>query len=394
VSLRDEKIKHLLTRNVEKVIDRVHLEAMLESGKMLRIKFGIDPTSPELHLGHAVVLRKLREFQDLGHKAVLIIGDFTGRIGDPSGRDTERKLLSLREIRANMREYLSQAGKVIDVKKAEIVYNSAWFKRKNPLEKIFELARAGSIQQMLHREDFKTRIKAGRDVTLLEVFYPLLQGYDSVMVRADVELGGADQLFNLLAGRKVQRHFGVKEQDIMTVPLLEGLDGVRKMSKTFGNYIGLDEEPDSMFGKIMSLPDSLLRRYFLLSTGLEEKEIDELESKLSPRDLKARLGFEIVKLYHGEKKAKEAERKFTALFSKREIPRDLPLFEIDASREREAIDVVLRSGVVKSRSAARRMIEGGGFRINDKKITDPDERVHIHSGDILKIGKRHFFRAK
>ena len=265
----------LLSRNVEEVMEKDHLRAALFSGKKLRVKFGIDPTSPDLHLGHAVVLRKLREFQDLGHVAVLIIGDFTAQVGDPSGRSETRKMLSADEVKHNEKEYLRHAGKVLDIKKAEIFHNNEWFARAG-LAEVMQLTAAASMQQILRRADFKKRLAANVDVTMLEMLYPLLQGYDSVQVRADVELGGTDQLFNLLMGRQVQKRFGVPEQDILTVPLLEGLDGKKKMSKSYGNYIGLDDEPADMFGKVMSLPDALVSRYFIFCTGLSEAEIRTL----------------------------------------------------------------------------------------------------------------------
>ncbi|MDO8664654.1 MAG: tyrosine--tRNA ligase, partial [Candidatus Liptonbacteria bacterium] len=292
-----EAIKNITIKGVDEVIDRDHLEGELLSGKKLRVKFGIDPTSPDLHLGHAVVLRKLKEFENLGHKIVLIIGDFTAQIGDPSGRSETRKPLNATEIKKNMKKYLAQAGKVIDIKKAEILWNGKWF-AKEGIAKMIELSSATSIQQVLRRADFKKRLDEGNDISLLEALYPVLQGYDSVKVKSDVEIGGTDQKFNLLMGRRIQRHFFMKEQDIITIPLLEGTDGERKMSKSFGNYISLDEDPDEMFGKIMSVPDKLVHKYFALCTDVSETDISKLEKELKPRDLKVRLGFEIVKLYH------------------------------------------------------------------------------------------------
>jgi tyrosyl-tRNA synthetase len=396
----EEKIARLLTRNVEEVIERPHLEAALKSGKKLRVKLGIDPTSPDLHLGHAVALGKLREFQELGHKVVFIIGDFTGTIGDPSGRTEGRSVLTEATVRANMKQYLAQAGKILDVKKAEIVHNSEWFKKKG-VAQIMALLGAGSMQQVLHRADFQKRLADGSDVTLLELLYPLLQGYDSVMVKADVELGGTDQLLNLLAGRKIQRHFGMKEQDVLTVPLLEGLDGVKKMSKSIGNYVGLNFEPADMFGKIMSLPDALMEKYFIFCTDLDEDEVKQLVLKMSPRERKAYLAREIVKRYHGEKKAAQAEENFNQLFSKRggtggasgAAGADIPTLQMPKSFI-PPVDLIVIADPTQSRGAARRLIEQGGLKLNDAQIKDPAKPLALKAGDILKVGKRHFFKLK
>lgn len=388
---REQKIKELLTRNVERVIEHTHLEAALKSKKKLRVKLGIDPTSPDLHLGHAVVLSKLREFQDLGHKAVLIIGDFTARIGDPAGRAQARKPLSEKEITANMKAYLAQAAKIIDIKKAEIHHNSEWF-MKNGVNGLFALTGAGTVHQMLEREDFRNRIEAGGDITVTELMYPLLQGYDSVAIRADIELGGHDQFLNLLAGRKVQRHFGVPEQDVLTVPLLEGLDGERKMSKSFGNYIGLTEPANDMFGKTMSVPDALVTRYFLFATDCSEKEIWDFQQTLKPKELKEMLAFEIVKRYHGEKAARAAKEHFEKLFSRKEMPSDLPELKLK-SKKITALDIVVASGVATSKGDARRLIEQGGFSCAGNVVKNPQAELSLKGGEALKIGKKHFFKV-
>ena len=317
--LREEIImvkNNLLTRGAAEVIEKEHLEQALRGSpstmlraRKLRVKFGIDPTAPDLHLGHTVLLRKLRQFQDAGHKAILIIGDFTAKIGDPSGRDKTRSPLSDKEIKNNFKTYLNQAGKVLDVKKAEIRHNSEWFGKNQEL--ILELASKMSMERVLEREDFQKRIRAGQEVTMLEALYPILQGYDSVAVKSDVEIGGNDQKFNLLLGRELQRDYGQEEQVIMLLPLLEGTDGIHKMSKSLGNYIGINESPDELFGKIMSIPDILIAKYFTALTPISDEEIDKIEAdinsgEINPRDAKILLSFEIVKTYHGEKKAKEA----------------------------------------------------------------------------------------
>ncbi|MCR4261156.1 MAG: tyrosine--tRNA ligase, partial [Candidatus Colwellbacteria bacterium] len=299
----------ILNRGVDQLVDRKHLDAALSSGKTLRVKLGIDPTSPDLHLGHAVVLRKLRDFQDLGHKVVFIIGDFTTKIGDPSGRSKERPVLTDQEIRNNMRGYLDQAGKIINIKKAEVRHNSEWLSGK--VENILELTKVATINQVSERADFKARIKAGQKVSLLEGLYSLLQGFDSVNIKADVELGGNDQLLNLLMGRQVQRHYGMKEQDILTVTLLEGTDGVEKMSKSKGNYIALNDTAKNMFGKLMSISDKLIHKYFELCTDVGNKELGAIKTALSkkgtnPMEYKLHLAEEIVSIYHGRKGASEA----------------------------------------------------------------------------------------
>lgn len=386
----NKKIEELLSRNTEEVIEKDHLRAALNSGKKLRVKFGIDPTSPDLHLGHAVVLGKLRAFQDLGHIAALIIGDFTAQIGDPSGRSETRKVLSAEEVKRNEKEYLRQAGKVLDLKRAEIFHNSEWF-GKAGIKEVMELAASASMQQVLRRAEFKKRLSRDEDVTLLEILYPLLQGYDSVKVKADVELGGSDQLFNLLMGRQVQKHFGVPEQDILTTALLEGLGGDRKMSKSYGNYIGLDDAPEDMFGKVMSLPDALTLKYFSFCTDLPEDEIASLKKRSGPKELKERLGFEIVKRYHDEKAARGAEEYFKKVFSKKEMPEDIPELKLEGPLS--AVDIVVASGAAKSKSEARRLIEQGGFEINQKSHAQPQEVVALRDGDVLRIGKRRFFRV-
>lgn len=375
--------KMLLTKGVEEVIVKEHLEKELASGKKLRVKFGIDPTAPDLHLGHTVALRKLREFQDAGHTAVLIIGDFTAMIGDPSGRAEARKPLTKKEVEANMKKYLAQAAKVLNIKKAEVVYNSKWLGKK--IETLIELSRAGTIQQVLHRADFKKRIDEGRDITLLEMMYPLFQGYDSFAVEADIELGGTDQKFNLLMGRHMQKHFGMKEQDVVTLPLLEGTDGVRKMSKSFGNYIALDAEPNDMFGKIMSVPDALLSKYFMLLTNVE------YPANLPPRDAKLLLAKTIVGMYHGAKAAAKAEEEFVRVFSKKEAPSDAPAISV-SGKKLTLLEILQAAEPSESKSELRRLVEQGAVKINDEAKKDPNEALELRGGEILKIGKKKFFK--
>ncbi len=373
----------LLARGVEEVIVKDHLALRLTQGKKpLRVKFGIDPTAPDLHLGHTVPLRKLRQLQDVGHTAVLIIGDFTAMIGDPSGREGARPPLTEKEIKQNLKRYLALAGKVINVRKAEIYYNSKWYRRNSNL--ILDLLRRESVQRVLERDDFQKRLKEGKEITLLEEVYPLLQGYDSVMVKADVEIGGTDQKFNLLMGRKIQRSFGMPEQDIITVPLLEGADGVKKMSKSYGNYIALDTEPNDMFGKIMAIPDSLIDKYYTLLTD-EDRKIQ------NPREAKLELARIIVGMYHGEKVGERAKEDFINVFSKHGMPSEIPSSKLKAASYK-LIDLLLEIDAAASRGEARRLIEQGGVQLNNEKKTDPNEVMIIRDGTILKVGKRNFFR--
>lgn len=379
------KIKEILERGVEDVIVKEHLKEALSSGRQLRVKFGIDPTRPDIHLGHSVPLRKLRAFQELGHHIILIIGDFTAKIGDPSGRSEARKPLTDAEIQRNMVGYLEQAGKIVDVSKAEIVYNSEWF-GKESIAKMVELASAGSIQQVLKRADFQKRLQEESDITLLEVLYPLFQGYDSVMVKADVELGGTDQLFNVLMGRRVQRHYGQPEQNVLTSQLLEGTDGAKKMSKSSDNYIGVAEEPNDMFGKIMSVPDTLILKYFWLCTDISQDDLDAYEKRMSeganPRDIKAELGKKIVALYHSPDAAEQADAEFEKKFSKRET-------------SAEVRDVMFASGSLKevlvvadgmSGSAAVRLVEGGSVSVNG--VVMSDWNAVVKQGDVIQFGKK------
>jgi len=384
-----EKIEELLSRNVEEVIEKDHLRTALLSGKKLRVKLGIDPTSPDLHLGHAVVLRKLRAFQDLGSVVVFVIGDFTAQIGDPSGRDKTRPVLTAAQVRENMQSYLRQAGKVIDIKKTEVVHNNNWLGKLDGKSLLGILGHV-SLQQLIERNDFQKRLSTHQSIRMQELLYPIMQAYDSVVVKADVELGGTDQTFNLLAGRDLMEKMGMVPQDIMTVSLLEGLDGERKMSKSYGNYIGLDDAPEDMFGKTMSLPDALVVRYFTFCTDLAEREIALLKKQLGPKELKERLGFEIVKLYHDGKAARRAQEHFEKIFSKKEIPEDIP--ELKLKSPMSAIDVVMASGTMKSKSEARRLIEQGGFETNQKLHEQPQEVIVFRDGDVVRIGKRRLFR--
>lgn len=386
---REEKIRTLLSRAVTEIIVGDHLEAELKSGRRLRVKFGIDPTSPDIHLGHSVPLLKLKQFQDMGHQAVLIIGDFTARIGDPAGRLEARKPLTAADVKKNMKNYLKQAGRMIDIKKTEIHYNGDWFS-KMKLADFYELAGKVTVQQVLKRGDFKKRLENDQDIAAVEMMYPLLQGYDSVMVKADVEIGGEDQLVNLLMGRRIQRAYGLKEQDVLTTWLIEGTDGIKKMSKTYGNYIGISEKPDTMFGKIMSIPDNLIVKYFKALTTVAESEIEKMTNW---RDAKNRLAYEIVKIYHGEKKAEEAAREFERVFRKHELPENIEEASV-AIKPRNIVELLIQAHLAPSRSEAQRKILENAVKVDGKVINDPKAIIDVCEGMIVQLGKRNFRKIK
>ena len=376
----EKKIKTLIERAVSKIVVKNNLESLLKSGEKLRVKFGIDPTAPDIHLGHTVPLLKLRQFQDLGHQAVLIIGDFTARIGDPTGRFLARKPLTEIEVKRNMKNYLKQAAKVIDIKKTEIRYNSEWFD-KMTARALLELTGKATVQQVTKRKDFKNRIKEDADVTGSEIMYPLLQGYDSVIVKSDVEIGGEDQLLNLLMGRRIQRAYNITEQDILTTWLIEGTDGVKKMSKSSGNYIAVTEKPEIMFGKIMSIPDILIAKYFTALTPISDEEIDKIEAdinsgEINPRDAKILLSFEIVKTYHGEKKAKEAAEEFERIFKRHELPENIQEVSITI-KPRKLIELLMQAGLASSRSEARRKVLENAVKVDGKVKKDPEEVIDV-----------------
>jgi len=395
-----QKIDEVLTRGVDEVIDKDHLEKELKSGRQLRVKFGIDPTSPDLHLGHSIPLRKLRQFQDLGHKVILLIGDFTATIGDPSGRTTQRKQLTEKEVKANMKDYVKQAGKILNLKKAEIRYNSEWYGKKGAMF-LMELASKFTVARVIERDDFKQRLKDDVDISMLELTYPLLQGYDSVELKADVEIGGRDQKFNLLMGRKVQKRYDMPEQDIMTFPLLEGVDGSKKMSKSLGNYIGLTEVPAQMYGKIMSIPDELMWKYFNLLTNVSSEEIKQIKEDkqkllISPINIKARLAREIISVFHSEKEAQNAEEEFNKIFRNKELPSDMPIFKTD-KKVYPILDLLFDSKLVSSKSEAKRLVEQNAVEIQTgekkEKVNDWKKEISLENGTIIKVGSRRFVKV-
>jgi len=392
------------------LVPRGGLEERLERGRPLRVKLGVDPSRPDLTLGHAVVLRKLRQFQDAGHVAVLIIGDFTARIGDPSGQSETRPMLSDEDVRANADTYLAQAGKVVDVDAAEIHMNAEWSSQMDMAE-LLKLASTATVAQMLEREDFRERYEGERPISVVEFLYPLFQGYDSVAVRADVEIGGTDQKFNLLMGREVQRAYGQDPQVVLTVPLLEGTDGVRKMSKSLDNFIGLTEPPEEMFGKLMRIPDQLIAKYLRLSTPVDPGEVDAIERGLGdgtvhPNEAKRRLAREVVDLYHGADAGAAAEDRFNVVHREREAPDEIADVRVPASvfdQKEDGVWVVYvpalleAMGLVGSRSEARRLQTQGGVRVNGEQETDEDLRVVGEPpgqlmGSVWQVGRRKFAR--
>jgi tyrosyl-tRNA synthetase len=385
------KIDQLLTRGVAEIIDKDNLLKKLNSGKELRIKLGIDPTSPNIHLGRSIPLLKLRDFQDLGHKIVFLIGDFTGLIGDTSDKDSERPMLSKDTIKTNLETYIEQAGKILDMSKVEIVYNSTWLSKLNYFD-ICEHADLFSVNQFISRENISKRLDEGKRVSLRELMYPLMQGYDSVEIKADVELGGTDQKFNLLAGRDLQRHYKQDAQDILMGPIIEGLDG-RKMSSSYGNTVNLFDTPNDMFGKIMSLNDESIINYFTLLTRVDlhtiEKYENDLKSGTNPRDIKIILGKEIVKMYHSAEDADKAEQYFINTFTKKEIPDDI---EEITPTDYNIVSVLLESKLVESKGEAKRVIEQGGVKVNGEVVSSLD--VNVDKGSVIQKGKMGFIKIK
>jgi tyrosyl-tRNA synthetase len=369
----------------------------LKEKKPLLVKLGLDPTSPDIHIGHTVVLHKMRQFQEFGHQAVILIGDYTARIGDPTGRSETRKPLSGEQILDNARTYQEQIFKILDPERTRIVYNSAWLAQLSFAD-ILELAAQTTVARMLERDDFAKRYAEGAPIGVHEFFYPLMQGYDSVALEADVELGGTDQTFNLLMGRSLQRYYGQEPQVALTMPILEGLDGAQKMSKSLGNYIGVTEEPREIFGKSMSIPDELMIRYFELVTSLTAQETADLQRGLAagtyhPRDLKIRLGMELVTLFHNRGLAENARQEFEKVFSNKGVPDDMPVFclrDLGLPARPEVVSLLVAVGFAPSRGEARRLVEQGGVRINDVKVAPEETCVEVRSGDVLKVGKRKF----
>lgn len=393
---------NILSRGIVEIIPaeglREKIAKSICTGRPLKVKLGLDPTAPDVHLGHTVVLRKLRQFQDLGHEVQLVIGDFTGRIGDPSGRSDTRKQLTDSEVAANAKTYVDQFGKVMDSSKIRVSFNSEWLSKLNFAD-VVRLASQITVARMLERDDFEKRYKANLPISVHEFFYPLMQGYDSIALETDIELGGTDQKFNLLVGRHLQEAYGQEKQIIMTFPLLEGLDGERKMSKSLGNYIGISEEPNSIYGKAMSIPDHLMLRYFLLTTDVTSEELTEIEtglkeSTLHPRDLKMRLARTIVTMYHGEEAGQLAEKHFVTVFQERALPDDINEVQWNGEVSVRVVKLLSELGLTASNSEARRMIQSGAVRINGERVTIEDQALNVESGMIVQVGKRRIARIQ
>ena len=380
----DEQIS-FLTRGCVDIVSKADLAKKLESGKTLKVKLGCDPTSADLHLGHSVALSLVRRFQDLGHKAVLVIGDFTAAIGDPSGRDSTRPVLAREQILQNAKTYTDQAFKVLDPAKTEIRFNSEWLDPFVHGKDLLQTLQKITVAQVLERDDFKKRMAAGNPISMLEVLYSLFQGQDSVALEADVELGGTDQIFNLLVGRQLQKNNGIEPQVALTVPLLVGLDGVRKMSKSYGNYVGLNDAPNDMFGKLMSIPDELMPMYYELLTS---ENVDEMKA-MHPMAAKKKLAGILVTRFHGEQAAKDALANFEKVFSKKELPTDMPEFKPEPGALISA--VLFAAGAAASKNKARGLIEQGAVRLKGERITQ-DGPLTFENGDVLQAGKRHFFK--
>ncbi len=386
---KTDQITELLTRGVEEVISREDLEKKMRSGQKLRIKLGIDPTSPNIHLGRSIPLLKLRDFQLLGHQVVFIIGDFTGLIGDTSDKDSERPMLTEETVKENLKTYIDQASKIIDMSSAEIHYNSKWLGKLGYME-IGRQADVFSINDFISRDNIAKRLSEGKRVSLREVMYPLMQGYDSVEIKADVEIGGTDQRFNILAGRDLQRLYKQEPQNIVMNPLIEGLDG-RKMSSSYGNTINLFDSPNDMFGKLMTVNDDLIIKYFTMLTRFDLEIIDgykkELEGGVNPRDIKIKLGHSIVEMYHGEKEAETAVEYFVNTFTKKEIPTDIPEFK---PADYNIVAVLIESELVPSKGEARRVLEQGGIKIDGEVVSD--SAYTVPTGVTLQKGKIHFLK--
>jgi tyrosyl-tRNA synthetase len=400
----DEQIK-IISKGADEIIDIEDLKGKLKKsqkeGRPLRVKLGLDPTAPDIHLGHAVVLRKIKQLQDLGHKAIIIIGDFTGMIGDPSGRSKTRPALTKEEVLENARTYQEQIFKVIDRDKTEVRFNSEWLGALN-FSDVIVLASRHTVARMLEREDFKKRFEEHESIGIHEFFYPLMQGYDSVAIEADIELGGTDQRFNLLMGRTIQRDYGQESQVALMMPLLEGTDGVEKMSKSLGNYIGIYEEPNEMYGKVMSIPDELMLKYYELATDIHPDEISKIKMGLEdgsyhPRDAKMRLAREITALYHSQEAAQKAEEQFKAVFQKGGMPDEIPTFDVPQDIiSQEGVDMtrlIVEAGLAPSTSQARRLIGQGAVRVNGEK-TNELKNPSLKDQDVVQVGKRNFIRIR
>ena len=396
----DEQLEIILRGTVDIVTKEELIKKLKRSSKenkSLRVKLGLDPTAPDIHIGNAIPIHKLHAFQSLGHTAVLIIGDYTATVGDPSGANKMRPMLTHEKVMENAKTYLSQATKILDMKKTDVIYNSKWFE-KMTFSDVIQLASKMTVARMMERDDFTKRYSAGIPIGVHEFMYPLMQGYDSVMVKSDVELGGTDQLFNLLVGRDLQRDAGMEPQIALTTALLEGIDGNKKMSKSLGNYIGVTESPKEMFGKVMSIPDNLMCKYFELATDLSVSEINQLlDVHTHPRTAKAALAKSIVRRYHSAGDADAAAEEFDRIFKEGALPDEIPEVQINASELTDGkiwiVKLVILCGFAATNGEARRLVAQGGVSINNETVNDPALNIEIKSDMILRVGKRRFARV-
>lgn len=395
-----EQLKIIKRGVVEIIQEEELLEKLKESyinKKPLRVKAGFDPTAPDLHLGHTVLLNKMRQFQELGHEVIFLIGDFTGMIGDPTGKSETRKALTKEDVEKNARTYKEQVFKILDPNKTIVDFNSRWLEPLTGKDMIF-LSAKYTVARMMERDDFSKRFQAGKPISIHEFMYPLLQGYDSVCLKADIELGGTDQKFNLLVGRELQREYGQKPQTVITLPLLEGLDGINKMSKSLGNYVGITEKPFDIFGKIMSISDELMLRYYELLSEKSIEEIEKLKEDLKnnikhPLEAKKELAYEMVKRFHSDVDAKTAKEEFERIFSKREIPDDINEYRLSA--EKSLVDIIFEAGLINSKSEIKRLIQQKAIELNGEKITDIAFKVKPDGNEfIIKVGKRKFLKVR
>ena len=391
----------IIKRGSDEIIPEDAFKKLLTSKKKLTVKAGFDPTSADLHLGHTVLINKLKAFQDLGHTVIFLIGDFTGLIGDPSGVNETRPNIDEKKLAENSKTYADQVFKILDKKKTKIKFNSSWFKKMKP-DEFIRLSSIMTVARMLERDDFKKRYENNKPISLHEFLYPLVQGFDSYALKADIELGGTDQKFNLLVGREVQKHFGQDEQVIITVPLLEGLDGVKKMSKSLNNYIALNDEPNEMFGKIMSISDNLMWRYFDLLSFRSNDEIasfrDKVKNGENPMTFKKKLATEIVERFYDKKSSENAEIAFTNVFSNKLEPNEVPIFEINETSDISIVELLthedLDNEFIQSKSECRRLIKQSGIKMNNKKVENPDLLINLGEENYFQIGKRKHLKIK
>ena len=390
----------LLSYGTENIIPEAEFKEKLaksiKENQPLKVKLGLDPTAPDVHIGHTVVLNKLKQFQACGHKIQLIIGDFTGKIGDPTGKAEARKALTDEEVRHNAKTYFEQFGKIIDMDAVELHYNSQWLSKVGFTE-VLQLASQVTVARMLERNDFHNRYQTNKPIYLHEFFYPVMQGYDSHMLASDIELGGTDQEFNVLFGRQIQEQFGQEKQVVLLLPLIEGLDGVEKMSKSKNNYIGIDEHPNDIFGKTMSIPDELIMKYFKLTSNLSIDEVSQIETQLEngtlhPKDAKARLAYSFVEMLYDKDEAEKSQAHFAAVFQKNKMPDDMPEVVWDKGASIGIVEIVRELDLLPSKSEVRRMIKNGGIRINQEKIMDPLATIHVVDEMVVQVGKRKFVK--